>query len=771
VDQNFKISSALKDIIGRDLITDDFVAIFELVKNAFDAHATRVDIEFGTASILIADNGKGMSRNDIVSKWLFVAYSAKRTGEEDNGLPRDYRNRITIRRGFAGNKGIGRFSCDRLGQTLELYTRRIGRSRVERLDVDWTTFEGNPKEEFANIQVDLSSTTAFPAAERMRTPRENGTVLLIENLRTPWNEEKIEKLRGYLAKLVDPFQTTKELRIQIHVAKKEWRYLEGPVGNQIIDILNDKTARLSVNIRAGVIRSKLLDRGTLIYEIEEPNQYDELRECTIDAQLFFLNRSAKKTFTTRMGVQPVKFGNLFLFVNGFRVYPIGEPTDDTLGILRRKQQGSSRYLGLRDILGKVDVTAPVGMFREASSRDAGLILSASTESLYDAIMRHVFQRLERYVVTVNWPDTLDKDREDSAGLSSDNARARIIALVQGLSGTKNIKLLDYNRDLVDIINERSEAFEASMDGLAVVAEETGDQALLARVERARQRYEELKQAEAEARQRAEEEAEARRISEARAQAAEIHAEQVTAKLEHVEKQAQMLLNAQSQGTEELQLLHHQVIIYATEVQTLARRGMRRLGGGTVQIESLLADLEQISFQNSRILAVTRLATQANFKLNADNLKADLIQYMKEYVEKVSTLYGDVRTAIFDDGGLSLVISFKPIDIAIVVDNLFSNSAKANAHSIKFQCRKVPAGKQLEIVVSDDGAGINEAVVGPAKIFERGYSGSPRGSGLGLYHAKQIMEKLGGSIGLDPTRLPGKAQFLLRLPTGGKDHAT
>ena len=48
---NFKISSALKNIIGRDLINDDFIAVFELVKNAYDAHASEVNIIFYLRSI------------------------------------------------------------------------------------------------------------------------------------------------------------------------------------------------------------------------------------------------------------------------------------------------------------------------------------------------------------------------------------------------------------------------------------------------------------------------------------------------------------------------------------------------------------------------------------------------------------------------------------------------------------------------------------------------------------------------------------------------
>ena len=43
---NFRISSALKNLIGKELITDEFVAVFELVKNSFDANAKNVRIVF-----------------------------------------------------------------------------------------------------------------------------------------------------------------------------------------------------------------------------------------------------------------------------------------------------------------------------------------------------------------------------------------------------------------------------------------------------------------------------------------------------------------------------------------------------------------------------------------------------------------------------------------------------------------------------------------------------------------------------------------------------
>ena len=58
-------------------------------------------------------------------------------------------------------------------------------------------------------------------------------------------------------------------------------------------------------------------------------------------------------------------------------------------------------------------------------------------------------------------------------------------------GSQQVRLIDYDRGLIDIINERSTNFEESMAGLAIVAQQVGDQALLTRVEQSRKRYQEL----------------------------------------------------------------------------------------------------------------------------------------------------------------------------------------------------------------------------------------------------------------------------------------
>lgn len=87
----FKVSSGLKNLIGRDLISDKYIAIFELVKNSYDANASNVKISYlisdqGNGKIIISDNGSGMTYNDIIQKWLFVAYSEKNHKTDLNQL-------------------------------------------------------------------------------------------------------------------------------------------------------------------------------------------------------------------------------------------------------------------------------------------------------------------------------------------------------------------------------------------------------------------------------------------------------------------------------------------------------------------------------------------------------------------------------------------------------------------------------------------------------------------------------------------------------------
>ena len=767
--EQFRISAHLKDIIGRDLVTNEYVAIFELVKNSFDANASRVDIEFDPArgSISISDDGHGMSSDDIREKWLFVAYSEKADSQSDS-----YRDKIKPGGQFAGNKGIGRFACDTLGESLSLYSRRTARGEVTTLQVDWTLFEEDSHHEFQTISVNLANEPAFPKLKYSETPSKSGTVLVVERARHDWHYERIARLRRDLAKLIDPFGTAATVEVSTWIVDdSEYQApdVDGPVRNEIADLLEEKTSRIQVQIHDNRIESTLWDRGRKIYQIGEPSPYEGLVGCDVGGMIYYLNRSAKSTFTRRMGVRPVEFGSVFLFLNGFRVFPIGEETDDTLGLNRRKQQGQSRYLGTRDVLGRVDVSAPPKMFREVSSRDAGLVEDARSRALYEAVFRHMILRLERYVVGVNWQDKLDQDRDTPVGLETDSARGRILDVIGSLAKAKDVDVVYFNEDVVRLTDDPEATTKSALNAMSALAESLGDEHLLGQVEQTRQRIADLETARLEAREYARRALEERQRSDARIAA--------------LERQAAFLGSSLDVDVERVQLLMHQAAIHVGHLRsgvgnaaveanhTLSFAQEPESTNDFDDIEDTLASIRQglrrvvaslagATLSSDRLRALLSFAPNIRVDLETDRIEGDLLKFLREYFDVRLRDIPDVPDIVFDAGDFTLQREFSPVDIAVVVDNLVDNARKAKASRVEITVAKKGA-KSVIFHVSDDGLGIDQSKVDSSKILERGYSGYTDGTGLGLYSAKQIIEGMGGSIELigDGSR----ADFQMSLP--------
>lgn len=751
--EKFRVSSHLKDIIGRDLVTNEYVAIFELVKNSFDASATRIDIEFcpEDRTITIVDDGFGMSRTDIHEKWLFVAYSEKAQTPPDS-----YRDKIKPAGQFAGSKGIGRFACDTLGEKLELFSLRANSRTISKLDVDWTRFEQDSTEEFQDIGVKLSSTKSFPKIYNAKPPSEHGTVLVIKNTRHSWDEDTIKRLRRDLAKLIDPFGTTTNVTVSTWLVENSnipIDGVDGQVGNEISEILLEKTSRIWVTIENGYINTTLFDRGRKIYSIRERSIYQELEDCRVEGQIYFLNRAAKHTFTVRMGVRPIEFGSVFLFLNRFRIFPIGEEFDDTLGLNRRKQQGQSRYLGTRDIIGRVDVSARPKMFREVSSRDSGLVEDARSRALFEAIRKHMIFRLERYVVGVNWKDKHDQNRETPDGLETDKARERILTIIGNFARAKDIEIIYYDEDIVRVPDDPDQVTNDLLKAMSEVAESRGNSTLLKQIEDARKRIEELKASREEAREVAQRALEERHRSDAR--------------IALLEKQAAFLGSSLDVDVDRIQLLMHQATIHLGHIRSAITNAAHETrvilsaanNPGSLKdgddIEDLLASIRQSSrrlsssiagatLSGDRLGVILSFAPNIRIDLETDKVRGDLLQFFQEYFEVRLTGVPGMPTATFDASGLNLYREFSPVDIAVVIDNLLDNARKAKARKIEFKATK-KGRNSVSIKVSDNGLGIDERKVDPSKLFERGYSGSTNGTGLGLYSIRHIIQAMGGTI--------------------------
>lgn len=737
----FRVSAGLKNLIGRELITDDFVAVFELVKNSFDAHATSVRLRFEPDRIVVADNGKGMSREAILDRWLFVAYSAKRDGTEDD----DYRHRLSARpRPFAGDKGIGRFSCDSLGTDLTLRSRAASHP-VQVLTLDWTKYEQDPRQDFREIPVGITEAADFAGAA-LEPDGDTGTVLEITGLRHEWPREKLRRLRTGLAKLVNPFESeSPDFAIRVLAPSeeeadgraKEQDRINGPIVNTLLEALRNRTTSIRVRTSPsdGRLETTLEDRGEVVYRIREPNRYALLRDFDIRADLYYLNRSAKTTFTRRMGLRSVNFGSIFVFRNGFRVFPIGEARDDFFGLALRKQQGVRRYLGTRDLIGRIDVPgAPE--FEEATSRDQGLVRTPAVAELIAFVVQKCVRRFERYVVDITWKDPDDQLTGDLSRMSLDANRSRIAHLVSRLADTKEVEVLGYNADLVKMVGEKSQEFESSVAALRLLAERTGDAALAARVAAVKAEVEERRAAEAAQREIAVQAREQASRQEKRAERAE-----------RARERDAFLVAAQSLDEETILNLHHQILGQASDVRIGVKQMMRRLRNGEEVDENAWVDfLESVSFRNSQILTAAKFATKGGYREQAVASPKNLAGYIGDYVETVARLWAPrgIRVECLRNGG-GMERRFRPIDVGIVIDNLVSNAAKANSGRIRFVVDSDRAARlPLTITVADDGNGWPPAFDPVGQVFDKGTT-TTDGSGLGLYHVRQVVRGMGGDI--------------------------
>lgn len=528
----FKVSSALKDLVGKDLITNDNVAIFELVKNSYDAYATKVEIKFSDNEIVIADNGKGMSFDDLKNKWLFLGYSAKKDGTEDadnDVKQKSYRDKI--KRHYAGAKGIGRFSCDRLGKHLSLTTKSEDSHTIETIIVDWTDFEVDQKKEFA--QIDVEHISQEKKSHIFPLNSETGTILKISDLndeKLPWNRKRLLDLKRSLEKLINPLSETNDFIIEIICEKEtdedkrvrdnsghDRDIVNGILKNGISQILKLKTTQIDVRLDKNYIYTTISDRGVDIYKIRENNtEFAKLEDVKIN--LYFLNRSAKNNFTRLMGIEPVNYGSIFLFRNGFRIMPFGNTGDDSWGLDYRAQQGHSRFLGTRDLFGRVDVlTDSINEFKEVSSRDGGLIETQTSKQLF-SLFEIAHRRLERYVSGVLWGEAflrkeyfvneaeglrmrkelleIDKDEENPNYILSSSIGSKIdfVQLIKTLAKDKNIKILYYNTELANIVSSNNPIDSIKpqfLKDLEKIAEDTNDSNLLASIDAAKHRIAEL----------------------------------------------------------------------------------------------------------------------------------------------------------------------------------------------------------------------------------------------------------------------------------------
>lgn len=368
----FSVDAAHIQRLGEQLVSKQETALSELIKNAYDADATRVTLDFtdhtsAGGTLRIADDGTGMTEAVIRSSWMRISTNLK---EEEPRSPMYGRTR-------AGRKGIGRFSVQRLGRRLHFTSRPAGERVGYRVVFDWDEA----------FRPGVSLADVFSRMERFdKAPDEQGTTLEIVDLRDAWSPAAIERVWKAVVLLQAPFplallsNATNAAATDpgFHVSINDVTQARQ---SELFSIERSFLDRSLARIEAHVddnghgfvrLRSDKLD----IDEREEcPRRYLTTGAFAVESRYFIYDPSLlggmSLSAATTMGRD---FGGIRIYRNGFRVQPYGEPSDDWLALAYDTGRRSLLVpANNNNFFGHVSVTSDGNPLLEETSSREGLI--------------------------------------------------------------------------------------------------------------------------------------------------------------------------------------------------------------------------------------------------------------------------------------------------------------------------------------------------------------------------------------------------------------
>ncbi len=414
-DFSFRPRARIIKVIGQELISNDVIALVELIKNSYDADAINIEIELNDifsekGEIIVKDDGLGMSHEKIVNVWLEPATPDKKSSGEK-------KYSLCAQRRLLGEKGIGRFAAHRLGDNIELTTR----ARLECLEspleyetsvkIDWTEFTEDKYLEEIPITVQKN----VPPALFLN---DSGTLIKITKIH-PWKninavKEAVIKIKG----LESPVKPQKLIHHKIDVGRDP--------GISIRFNSND----VELNTELGLLKSlsdvletafykfsAIIDeKGEILYDYKfnRIDYQDIKREATsklenlLSYELdWFEKHPITKTnspggfevsfYAWDLETAALKVAGLAdyhrniikpnagvrIYRDNFRVWPYGEPDNDWLGLdLARLNAPKERTVSRNQIFGIVHISSVQNSLLIDQSNREGLISNEQYEQFY-----------------------------------------------------------------------------------------------------------------------------------------------------------------------------------------------------------------------------------------------------------------------------------------------------------------------------------------------------------------------------------------------------
>lgn len=369
----------LVSLIGEDLVSDEAVALVELVKNAYDADAQQVAVVFNSAEpteVVVQDDGHGMTLDTVLGNWLEPGTIAKRDTSRSPG------GRV-----FQGAKGIGRFASARLARSLLLETRYEGETAGTSLLMDWDQFAS--AQYLDEVVVDWE---AGPLPDLHK-----GTRLVLSRLRKEWGYSDFERLHSRLSRLVSPFDDVVDFAIELEVPG----HAEFSGDVQPHQLISEPHYRL-----AGRLDELGRFSGQIWHGREEAESFsatklgghDETPTCgafELEVRVWDRDREGLDPLAQQLQISIVdvrrildSFSGFSIYRDSFRVYPYGQRGNDWLNLDNRSRQNPVKRLANNQI---------VGAIRISRNENPGLTDRSTREGM---ILNEEHASLERWIVEV-----------------------------------------------------------------------------------------------------------------------------------------------------------------------------------------------------------------------------------------------------------------------------------------------------------------------------------------------------------------------------------
>jgi hypothetical protein len=246
--KQFNPKAHILTLLGEELIKSPVMAIYELVKNSYDADAQKVDVFFlditdiDKAAIIIEDDGIGMTDDIIENVWLEPGSDNRKPVNLKTG-EREIVKSLLFGRVPMGEKGVGRFAVHKLGSKILLITRprliKVNELTNEiisneladyeiQLFINWKDFSQSKHLSDIPITWKIKRDT-----NNFRFKNKSGTYIHLSGLKEMWTKGMARQLKGHTISMVSPKVKEDDFRISLNFDNK-W-LSDFPSADRILD--------------------------------------------------------------------------------------------------------------------------------------------------------------------------------------------------------------------------------------------------------------------------------------------------------------------------------------------------------------------------------------------------------------------------------------------------------------------------------------------------------------------------------------------------------